>query len=235
MAWKRTTPYGSYMTTNPKRQKYGRYNGTSRAHPRFNPYQRKYVVPRTTGWAGAKTEHKYYDSFLSAAALTSATGWLGTEFDPATDNTLFVPVEGNDINNRVGRKVTARSLRIRGTINVGKQANQVNTDAACQVRMILVQDMQTNAAQMQGEDLQALPGAATGLLAVNTFQSLNNLGRFKVLKDKTFWMGNPNAVWDGTNIEQQVTFRFGLIQPILICRASYAPSRLAISSRKAAR
>ncbi len=203
MAWKRPVPYGGYSSRLWRTSASKRTRGNG-ARATYNPYQKKYTVPRSRGWAGAKTEHKYYDDFLSAAALTSATGWLGTEFDPATTNCLFAPQEGNDINNRVGRKVTVKSIRLRGSINVPLQVDQTTADAGSEFRVILVQDMQTNAAQMQGEDLMALPGAATGLLAVNTFQSLNNLGRFKVIKDKTYTLQNPNIVYDGTNLEQQV-------------------------------
>ncbi len=211
MAWKRDYRQGGGRFAKRQHVYYpsraAGFSGVGTGRKSYNPYSKKYTVPRSRGWAGNKSEHKYLDSFLQGAALTSATGWLGTEFDPATDNTLFVPVEGNDINNRVGRKVTLRSLRIRGNISIARQANQTATDAAMHVRMIVYQDMQTNAAQAQGEDLMALPGGATGLLAVNTFQSLNNLGRFKVLKDKIMNIGNPNMVWDGTNVEQNVSFQ----------------------------
>ena len=55
------------------------------------------------------------------------------------------------------------------------------------------------------------PTTASSTIAIHSFQSLANLGRFKVLKDKTFTMQNPNSSYDGTNIEQQGlkrTFKF---------------------------
>lgn len=170
------------------------------------------TVPRTRG-AVAMTERKYFDSFLSASAITASTDWTGTEHDPA-GNCLFYPVEGSDINERIGRKVTLVKLTIRGVIRAPAQVNQTAGDAASVVRLILVQDEQTNAAQMQGEQLMSAPGAANALLCNQTFQSTANFGRFRVLKDKTFTLSNPNMAWDGTNIETNGlnrAFKFSIV------------------------
>lgn len=166
-----------------------------------------YGVARTMGGLLA-TERKYFDTFKNAYSVTASSDWTGTEADPATLNCLFVPQEGSDINNRVGRKVAVHKLTIRGMISVAAQANQTTTDAATLLRLILVQDLQTNGSQMQGENLMSAPGAADGRLAMNTFQSTANFGRFRVLKDKVISMGNPAISWDGTNMEQQGLSRF---------------------------
>jgi len=55
---------------------------------------------------------------------------------------------------------------------------------------------------MQGEQVMEAPGTALSGNAVSSFQSLANFGRFNVLKDIKFAMGNPNMAFDGTNIEQ---------------------------------
>lgn len=149
-------------------------------------------VPRTMG-ARAQTERKYFDSYLTGTALVSANTWAGTELDPA-GNCLFYPQEGSDIDNRVGRKVTVQSIKIRGHISVANQADQSAADLASKCRLILYVDQQTNAAQAQGEQLMADPGAATSQLTVNTFQSTANFGRFKVLRDKVYTLMNPNMV-----------------------------------------
>ena len=52
------------------------------------------------------------------------------------------------------------------------------------MRLVLFQDKQTNGSQAQGEELMQAPATATAPLAVQTFQSLANFGRFRVLKDK---------------------------------------------------
>lgn len=169
-----------------------------------------YTVPRTRG-ALAQTERKYFDTFLSAKAVVAATDWTATEVDPATLNTLFAPVQGDDINQRVGRKVHVLKITIRGVIRVPAQANQTASDAASCVRLILYLDKQTNGAQAQGENLMSGPGAANALLCPNTFQSTANFGRFRVLKDLYLTMQNPALGYDGTNMEVN-----GLIKPFKI-------------------
>ena len=74
-----------------------------------------YVVPRAIG-AINMSEYKYFTSDLINSLVSPSTGWAGGEHDPATANTLFSPTEGNDINNREGRRVAIRGLRIRGII-----------------------------------------------------------------------------------------------------------------------
>ena len=82
------------------------------------------------------------------------------------------------------------------------QADQTAVDVFGGYRFILYQDMQTNGAQAQGEDLMTAPGAASVVMVNTTFQNSANFGRFRVLKDKTFYgEQRPPAVYDGTNIE----------------------------------
>ncbi len=160
------------------------------------------TVARTRG-VYATGENKYFDTTKAATSLTASADWTGTEFDPATFLTLFVPVKGSAINERIGRMVKVKKVKVVGMISIAAQANQTVPDSACVVRLALVQDMQTNAAQMQGEQVFAAPGSASALNAVGSFQSLANFGRFRVLKDIKFTLQDPNISWDGTNMEQQ--------------------------------
>ncbi len=160
------------------------------------------TVPRTRGWAGIRSEMKYFDSERTSNAIGSSTDWTATEQDPATLDTLFVPVKGTGINNRIGRKVTVMKIKVRGLIKIDPQLNQTAIDAMPLIRLALVQDTQTNAVQAQGEQIFQDPTAASGNNAVLSFQSLDNLGRFRVLKDKFMAIGDPNVTYDGTNIEQ---------------------------------
>ncbi len=159
------------------------------------------TVPRTRGWAGLTSEMKYFDSERTSVAIGSTTDWTATEKDPVTLNTLFVPVKGTGINERIGRKVAVYKIKVRGLIIIAAQANQTAMDAQPLIRIALVQDTQTNAAQAQGEQIFQDPTTASANNAVLSFQSLDNLGRFNVLKDKFMALGDPNAAYDGTNIE----------------------------------
>lgn len=77
--------------------------------------------------------------------------------------------------------------------------------------MLLVQDMQTNATQAQGEQIMTDPTANDAKNAISAFQSLDNLGRFRVWRDKTYVLQNPNMTNDtgatGGVVQQ------GLIKP----------------------
>lgn len=179
----------------------------SYVNKQFKPPKKKitrgattFVVARTPGVKGV-TETKYFDFEKAATAITApTTDWTGTEMDPTTMNCLFAPTQGNNYNNREGRRVTIKKLRMNCFINSATQADQTTLDAPNYIRVILYLDKQTNAAQAQGEDLMA--SGPTGALPFAMFQNPANFGRFKVLKEKRFTMQNPNFVWDGTNIEQ---------------------------------
>lgn len=164
-------------------------------------YKRRMFLPRTAGAAGV-TERKYYDSYLAPTALSSANTWAGSEIDPAATLCLFAPQEGADINNRIGRKVNIVSIKIRGFIQCASQTAQSSCDYGTSCRVILYVDNQTNAAQAQGEDLMADPGAADPFLCGMTFQNTNNFGRFKSLRDKTYVLQNPavGRSTDGANV-----------------------------------
>ena len=96
-------PYGS--TTNK------RYSSQPRTGRTFN------YVPRVPGNPMSITERKYFDSELSAKALpTLASDWSRSECDPAAINNLFSPTTGTNFNNRIGRKVCIKSLRIHGYV-----------------------------------------------------------------------------------------------------------------------
>jgi len=153
------------------------------------------TVARTRG-VYAQGEMKYFDSFLSAAAVAEGTAWTGTELDPATLNTLFCPQEGAAINQRIGRKVKLYKIKIRGFITTAAEPDQADILNAPSVRILLVHDMQTNSTQMQGEEVMATPGGATTALTASVFQNTANFGRFRVLKDKVY---RPSIVTAGTD------------------------------------
>lgn len=213
-----TRPHPCFPLLSPKKPKVlnmGRKSFSSVKGKTYGKYARKAnwsyatrkepvrsFVPRTMGPL-AQTEHKYFDTFLDVTAITAPTAWTGTELNPATIGCLFAPTQGAGISDRVGRKVQVKAIRIKGMIHCAAQADQTAGDAASVVRLVLVQDHQPNGTQVQGEDIMAAPGGASATLVPFSFQNLSNLGRFRVLKDKIFTLQNPNAVWDGTNIEQQ--------------------------------
>jgi len=145
---------------------------------------RKGYMARTPGGQITSDNH-YQDTQRTATSITTnLASWSGTEYDPVTRNTFFCAQQGDDISNRQGRKAVLKKIRINGIIDLPAQTAQVVAEEAVLIRIIFYQDMQTNGAQAQGEDLMATP--AIGSEAISTFQNLANLGRFKVMYDKTF-------------------------------------------------
>lgn len=162
-----------------------------------------------TNRAVIQPERKYFDAELNNTVIpTSTSTWAGAELDPTTLNTLFAPVRGDDIADRTGRKVQVLSIKIRGFVNVVAQTNATDADNAFVGRLVLVQDKQSNAAQLNAEDVIQ---SGAGTVATMMFQSSAFFGRFNVLKDKVFKFQSPTLTYDGTNIEQS-----GLIMPFKI-------------------
>lgn len=155
------------------------------------------TVPRTRG-VYAKGEMKYFDTERAATAIAAVTTtWgAGTILDPATFNTLVVPVVGAAINQRIGREVKVFKIKIKGEIIIPAQAAQNAADNASVMRYLLVQDTQTNATQMSSAQLLSDQTAAD--TTIHAFQNLNNFGRFRVLKDKYIVFGNMNVAGSPT-------------------------------------
>lgn len=174
-----------------------------RAAPKSLPAKRR----KTTGQFKSQarltrsviTERKYFDAEVNNTTIaTSASTWAGAEIDPAA-LCLFAPITGDDISNRTGRKVQVLSIKVRGFFDVSNQTNATDADKAYVGRIILVQDKQTNAAQLNAEDV-ITSGAAN--VAVMMYQNPAFFGRFKILKEFYWEMQSPTLTYDGTNIEQ---------------------------------
>jgi len=153
-------------------------------------------VPRSYGTPLAVTERKYFDSEKTLTAVTSGQSTAaGLEFDPATLNSLFAPVQGDDFDDRHGRKVSVLKIKIRGLFGYAVQADQTAPDVVPFLRILLVQDKQSNSTQLNSEDVLL----STGTLGM---QNPAFFGRFRVLKDKYYRVPPPLLQYDGTNMEQ---------------------------------
>jgi len=181
-----------------KRKNTSKDKRPSKKSKKFPSTPSRSFVARSAGTPLAITERKYFDSDGTGALAQLTTNFNGGELDPAA-NSLFTPTTGDDYNNRTGRKVQVVSIKITGRIDCAAQADQVALDSAAMCRVLLVQDKQTNAAQLNSEDV-ITSGAASG--ATLMFQNPAFFGRFVVLKDKRWIFQGPTVTYDGTNIEQ---------------------------------
>jgi len=139
----------------------------------------------------AEPELKYFDSELaSTSVVSSTTTWAGGEYPPATIGTLFCPVRGTGITNRLGRTVKLCSILLQGTIQVASQnAATVNTDNPTRVRLYLVQSRDANGLQTQAEDVIQ---SGTNILPLDMFPSLSHIGEYEILDSADIVMDNQN-------------------------------------------
>lgn len=169
--------------------------------------KRKVEAPNYSRASGAmatkrnKAELKYFDSSNTGTALVASAAWANTMVDPialpiANINCLFAPAAGSAINQRIGRKVTMWKLKVRGAVICATQAAQNAGDSGTWIRIILVQDKQTNATQMTGAQL--IGDVVNANTTQFSFQNPDQFGRFRVLKDKIMILQNPSQTGSPT-------------------------------------
>ncbi len=154
---------------------------------------------RTAGFLGIET--KYHDTSLVARTMTAPTNATGGEADPATLNTLFAPTQGTGAQNRDGRKVLIKSLQLKGTLEIPVAVNQTLLNRTAVVFMAVVWDKQTNAAQLNSEDVFENQ-ANDARVATSLLRGVERGSRFQILKTWTIDMPQVVATYDGTNMEK---------------------------------
>lgn len=133
--------------------------------------QRGYVA--TTGFYGRYTgpaaEMKFFDT-VEAAATGAVAGTI------SIGSVNIVPQDDTQ-SGRIGRKITIKRLQVRGQLVL--PATTVAADTTDKIRVMFIQDMQTNGAS---------PTVATILETadINSYLNMANSSRFKVLSDKIY-------------------------------------------------
>ncbi len=187
--------------------------------PRSAMHQPRSFKGYGAGWTKKKAprpqgayapESKFVDTSVSAT-IPNPADMTGAEMDPTTVNCLNAVPIGNTESTRDGRKTWLTRLNIRGVVALAQQANLSSGLDAQIVRVVVLQDTQTNGAQFNSEDVYASLGAAN--LNVHAWRNLKFAKRFTILKDHQFIL-NPKAVtWDGTNMEGssvKATFKWNI-------------------------
>ncbi len=118
-------------------------------------------------YSGTNPEQKFVDTGIEKGTITTAM---------IIDGLCLIP-EGNGESERVGRKVTVKSIHVTGTITL--KPSTVAASSSASVICMLVQDKQTN-----GNAFTALDLVETD--THDTFRNLANSSRFKVLAKKIF-------------------------------------------------
>ncbi len=141
----------------------------------------RYVPRRSYRQKALPMELKFFDLDIDNAGVPTA----GT-----TLNSVNLVVQGIGENQRIGRKITIRSINWRFSISKAEGdgvADPTNPDV---VRLIVYLDKQANGAT----------AAPTDILETANYQSFNNLankGRFRTLMDRKYDMNSPSGAGDG--------------------------------------
>lgn len=147
-------------------------------------------------------ELKFLDQAITNTAVPSPAAATGGEMDPAASvNCVGHPAQGDGPSDRDGRTYVVKSLDIKGIISVPAQANQTAGDVAGDLVVFLVQDTQTNGAQLNSEDVFTNI-SADALTATQCVRNLFFAKRFRVLDSCRMNFEQPEMVYDGTNVEQ---------------------------------
>lgn len=122
---------------------------------------------------------------------------------------LNICIVGNGLQNRIGRMIRMRSIKIdlalRPATSAGYAVNASSYNIANTnilpdqaIRLMLVYDRQTNGAAVNYADVLATPGGAgvggaSAYVSVTSSNNLNNRSRFLTIYDKTYILGNADT------------------------------------------
>lgn len=136
----------------------------------------------------AGVELKCVDQHYAAAAMGST--WVGAEIDPAA-NCIGACVQGTGLANRDGQRVVVKSIMIDGYVYRSTTSDAPDVRNGSIVAIALVQDCQTNAAQLNAEDVYSVDGTDALCRRVIEYST-----RFKVLKKWVIPMSDTCAFND---------------------------------------
>jgi len=156
---------------------------------------------QTAGFLGIET--KFYDTTLSAATIAAATDATGGEYDPSATSMISTPAQGDSEQQRDGKKILIKNVQIKGIVVRPQTEDAVAPPGGDNVFIALIQDLQSNGAQMNSEDcFKNLAGTAAG--ATVPLRNLLYSERFRVLKSEMLNMDVPSVSAEGDNLHSAV-------------------------------
>jgi len=129
-------------------------------------------------------EAKYHDVYAAATAVAAGTA---TRYD------LNIIAQGDNANERVGRKVMIKSIHFRATNWSRDTTADAGVDLMCNYRVVLVLDKQCNGASPAFTDIFDTTTITDQTLS---FRRLDNSSRFKILLDR-FVQHGPHTYQPG--------------------------------------
>ncbi len=146
--------------------------------------RRRYSGRYRGGVYNPGTELKFHDIAVNDAVIAA-----GGTIVVSSCNLI---AQGDGESQRIGRKVTIKSINWRYSIQIETATSNVGDDI---IRLVLYQDKQAN-------------GATSAVLGVyedndyQTFRNLTNKGRFRILMDRTYALNTVAGSGNGTNSRQ---------------------------------
>lgn len=190
---RRSTRFGR----RPRYRRGGRFRRRNRFNPRSRP--RRYVKgsSRRGGYygrypvGGARAELKFHDDIGVAEQI------IDGDWTVHKSSVSDVP-QGTGQSDRVGRKVTGKSISCKGFIAVPSNPDFIL--AGARTRLVLVHDKQCNGQEVNPLDVFEISN-------VDSYRNLANSGRFNILYDKT-WTHTVKA-GGGDGLANNATASFG--------------------------
>jgi len=173
---------------------------------------RGYAMPDIRALACKITPPKYFDCHNYVALVSPLAGdtWAAATNVTPGGNGLSLPLQGTDQFKIEGRQCYIRGIRIKGLLYRETGFNSATTNAAelqangpgaSPIRIVLVQDTQTNTTMFDPNLLfkpKPVGTPAGGDIAFNYPQNIDHVGRFRVLKDKVKYIAN-DQYWFNNN------------------------------------
>lgn len=160
---------------------------------------------RTGGFLGIET--KFFDSGLAATAIGNTVA--SAERDPATDNCLNAVVQGDGPSNRDGNRYIIKRVTVKGQVTCATINDSAGAPSDAVVFVALVQDKQTNGAQLNSEDVFSVSTVASVPQHL-PFRNQEFLSRFNVLASHTMTFkyggATPSAGGDYPGMRQAFSF-----------------------------
>lgn len=143
-------------------------------------------------------EIKFYDTSLTAASIASTADATGGEQDPSATSMISTPAVGDGEQNRDGKRIVIKNVQVKGTVARLAAEDVANPPSHDEVFIALVLDTQSNAAQLNSEDVfKNLSGNAAG--GTVPLRNLLFSSRFRVLKTEVLCMDTTTSV-EGDNL-----------------------------------
>lgn len=161
----------------------------SRSSANYTPKRyRQYAIgrPIPTRPSYCSPERKYFDASWSGQNIPPITTIWGNSSiinTGATVPSLVLPRGGTDVNQRIGNKIALSKLVVRFWIDTPIYTVDSIVPSAQIVRVMLVQNRQTNGAQCDAVDVILSDGTDQPMLL--GFQNTGKFGKVRVLRDMT--------------------------------------------------